>query len=120
MFPCFAISMVFDINAERVHPVVRTPYPWTSSQFWIASMWVERPSPSGPSMAISLPLSPFRLRYVKPSPKYRFSLFMSVSIGFVRPEPLRSRLSDPSLTSVYFLRFLAARDSYLIDQYLVY
>src|SRR5574342_492225 len=42
-------------------------------------MWGERPTPSVPSMAISLPLRSLGFRYVKPSPKYCASTMGSPS-----------------------------------------
>ncbi len=55
LWPALAAPIVSDISSERVQPVSMTPYPCTSSHSLRSVTCVERPTPSVPSIVISVP-----------------------------------------------------------------
>src|SRR5258708_26143735 len=63
--------MVSESSGERVHPVLLTAYPSSSSHGRSNSICAERPTPSVPSIAIKWPGSRFFATYGSPCP-YQF------------------------------------------------
>src|SRR5438093_2634640 len=63
--------MVSESSGERVQPVLLTAQPSSSSQGRRSSIWVERPTPSVPSIAIRCPGRGGIFRYGRPLPYQR-------------------------------------------------
>src|SRR5215469_15671921 len=74
--------MVSDNNGDRVHPVLLTAYPSSSNQGRSNAIWLERPTPSVPSIAIKCPGSRFSDRYGNPYPYHFLAWLCSDMVSF--------------------------------------
>src|SRR6185503_17541786 len=97
--------MVSASSGERVQPVLLTAHPSSSSHGERRSIWVERPTPSVPSMTIRCPGSTPIVTYGSPYPNQDLPRFAPPPriVGLRRPWPLVSLQHPLHLTADEFL-----------------